>query len=881
MPGRGPSGQPSATEPGDIPAMLKQALALHQQGAAAEARSLCRGILERAPHHFGALYLMSLIAAGERRFEESDRMSAQALAIKPDSAGALGSRAFVMMQLGRTDEALAGFGHSLALNPRQADAWCNRGNALALLQRPDGALDSYDHALAIRPDHGGALNNRASVLIELGRLTEALATYDRALANQQSARTLTSRALLLTQLARWPDALASFDAALTIEPNSAEALNGRGTCLMQLGRQEEALASFDEALTIRPEHIGALGNRGSVLFRLGRAAEALESYDLALALEQNSAALFSNRGVALAGLRRLPEALASFERALALKNDHAEALSNRATVLLGLAQPEAALASLERALASQPAFAEAWSNRGKVLIALSRFEEAWASYDRALAIRPDYPEALVNRAHALRQMRRHDLAAQTLERLVALDPSYPYAIGEMFGARLAICDWEGYELLCEAVRTNVRSGRLADFPQSFLSHSTSAADQLLCARTYVADRVPAAAQQLWSGEPYDHRKIRIAYVSSDFQDHPVAHAMVGLFELHDAQRFEVTAISLGRETGSDTQKRIRRAFHSYVDVRGKSDRDAARLIRDLEIDIAIDLNGFTAESRTGILAERPAPIQVSFMGYSATMGTPYIQYIIADRVVIPVDHRGHYSESIVYLPDTYMPTDPHTQVAPRVFSRAEAGLPASGFVFCSFNNSYKFTPEIFAIWMRILSRVPGSALWLLAANPYATENLAQQAELRGVSRDRLAFAPRMHRAEHLARHKLADLFLDTLPYNAHTSAADALWCGLPLVTCPGNTFVGRVASSLLHAVGLPDLVAGNLTEYEELAVKLATTPELLHEVRSRLQRNRLTHPLFDTDRFRRHVEAAYITMLERHRRGEPPASFAVPGDIGS
>jgi predicted O-linked N-acetylglucosamine transferase (SPINDLY family) len=383
---------------------------------------------------------------------------------------------------------------------------------------------------------------------------------------------------------------------------------------------------------------------------------------------------------------------------------------------------------------------------------------------------------------------------------------------------------------------------------------------------------------VWCGERYSHDRIRLAYLSADFRVHPSSYLLAGMFEHHDRSRFETIALSFGDDDQSEIQNRLKGAFEHFIDVRNRSDLEVARLVRELEVDIAVDLMGHTRNQRTGILALRPAPVQVNFF-CPGTSGADYLDYIVCDRVVIPEDHHAYYSEKVVYLPDTFQANDSKRRIAERTPSCAEVGLPDDGFVFCSFNNTYKFTPPMFDVWMRLLGHVKGSALWLQEINATATRNLRREAVARGIDANRLVFAPKVPRLEdHLARYRLADLFLDTLPYNAQTTASDALWVGLPVLTCLGTTFVGRVAASLLNAIGLPELITRSLPEYEALALQLATHPVLLADIRAKLARNRATFPLFDTDRFRRHIESAYVTMWERAQRGVGPASFEVKPD---
>ena len=663
--------------------------------------------------------------------------------------------------------------------------------------------------------------------------------------------------------------------ALKSNPKSAIAHSNIGNALSGLNRHDEALASYDRALAIQPDFVDALNNRGNTLNRLKRHEEALASYDRALVLRPDDAEALNSRGNALNDLKRHEEALASCDRALAIKPDFAEALNNRGNALNKLKRHVEALASYDRALAMRPDFAEALNNRGNALNGLKRHEEALASCDHALALRPDYAGALDNRGNALLLLQRYEEAAADLERLLRLDSDHEYARGRLLRSRMHCCDWNSFDVEAARAATDVRSGRRSTVPFDLLAVSQAAADQLLCSQIWVRDDCPPSASPVWQGERYRHDRIRIAYLSADFHDHATAYLMAGLFELHDRERFETIALSFGPDSAGEMRTRLEAAFDRFIDIRPKSDREVAAMMRALEVDIAVDLKGFTADARTGIFALRAAPIQVNYLGYPGTMGADYIDYILADRWVIPEADQQHYAEKIVYLPDTYQVNDRKRRIGERTPARAALGLPETGFVFCSFNNNYKITPFMFDIWMRLLHQVEGSVLWLLEGNAAVVRNLRREAEKRRVAPDRLVFAPRMKLEDHLARHRRADLFLDTLPCTAHTTASDALWAGLPLVTCLGSTFAGRVAASLLDAVGLPELIARSLEDYEALALALANDRTRLASLKSRLAQNRETFPLFDTDRFRRHIESAYATMWQRHQRGEPPAGFAV------
>jgi protein O-GlcNAc transferase len=671
---------------------------------------------------------------------------------------------------------------------------------------------------------------------------------------------------------------AAYRELLAHTPRHFDALHLLGVVRMQRGEHREAVELIRKAVDVdprNPSRAAALSNLGIALCETGRPLEALPCFERSLALASRNAETLYNLGNARLALRDYEDALVAYDRALAVNPDHVAALNNRGNVLSALRRGEEALASFDRAIAASPEFAEAHGNRADALLALQRPEEALAGADRALQLKPGFADALNSRGNALRALKRYDEAARVFGELTAAGPRFDHALGDLVDCELRACDWSSLAEHAAQASAAVSAGRRAALPWVFLGISGSGSAQLACARTFVAERYPASTRPLWRGERYRHDRIRVAYLSADFHEHATAHLIAGLFEAHDAARFDVTAVSFGPETGDPMRERLRRAFPRFLDVRERSDRDVARTLRELEIDIAIDLKGFTAGSRAGIVAFRAAPLQVNYLGYPGTMGAPYVDYIIADRFVIPPGRESHYTEQVVRLPDAYQVNDAQRPIAEPAPTRARAGLPEGGFVFCCFNSNYKITPEMFAIWMRLLERVPGSVLWLLESNSVAQENLRREARSHGVSAERLVFASILPSDQHLARHRLADLFLDTRPVNAHTTASDALWAGLPLVTCTDDAFAGRVAASLLHAVGLSELAVHDPEEYEAIALRLATTPPLLAELRARLARNRSTHPLFDTDRYRRHLEAAYATMWERQQHGLAPERFDV------
>jgi predicted O-linked N-acetylglucosamine transferase (SPINDLY family) len=611
----------------------------------------------------------------------------------------------------------------------------------------------------------------------------------------------------------------------------------------QSGDLDGAAQLYSAMLQTQPRNFHALYLLGFLEFQRGDYLGAERLIGQAIAVTAASPDAFYKYGCALQTLNREADAVAAFDRALALKPDYAEAAFNRGTSLLKLGDPATALAAFDAALRLTPQDAEAWFNRGNALQGLKRFAEAGGSYERALG----------------------------------LNPNLAFAPGKLVYCKLQCCDWASLADLEAGIERGIRSGQPAAGPLEYALISSAPEDLLTSARIWVAHQCPPAPSRLWQGGPYDHPRIRIAYLSADFRAHAVAYQIVGLLEQHDRARFEVLGISYGRDDDSAIRHKLRSACDEFLDLSTTSDRDIAALLRARELDIAVDLTGHTADSRIGVLGYRPAPIQVNFLGFPGTSGAPYVDYIIGDRWVIPDGQRSAYSEAVVHLPDTFFPADGNRRIGALPPSRIAAGLPEHSFVFCSFNATCKISPPMFRLWLRLLAQVPDSVLWLPEPGAEARGNLQRETANAGIASERLVFAPFVPDAEtHLGRLPLADLFLDSLPYNAHATACDALQMGLPVLTCTGSAFAGRVATSLLHAVDMPELVAPSLEAYEAGAIALARERSQLAALRARLSARRTTAPLFDTARYTRHLETAYSVMVERSRRGEPPKHLVVP-----
>jgi len=654
-----------------------------------------------------------------------------------------------------------------------------------------------------------------------------------------------------------------------------EELRAKAGALHGAGNLDEAEKLYRRILDLHRADFHARHMIAVVSLQQDRAADALVLIEPLVIEAPANSDLRMHRGLALQDLGRRDEALADFDLALALNPANVLLLLFRGNVLAEKGLLAQALESYDRLLQAAPRYDEAWFRRGTTLWLMEQADEALASYRQALECNPGRFSAAFNSGTALLKLHRYDEAFAAFERARELAPDNPYAVMGAVGAVLGGCDltrWNSYQAL---VVDAVRRVEAAVIPLDFLSFCDDGALRRRCSELFVADRVPQPAAPLWKGEQYGHARIRVAYLSADFRQHATADLIAGLIERHDRARFEISGVSFGRDDGSAMRMRLVQAFDRFEDVRLKSDAEIAQWLMEQEFDIAVDLKGHTEESRPGILAHRPCPVQVNYLGYPGTIGAPWLDYILADARVLPFDHQPFYSEKIVHLPHCYQVNDVMRAIG-KTPSRDEAGLPAEGFVFCCFNAAWKITPAMVDVWMRLLASVPGSVLWLLDDNETAKRNLKAAAVSHGLDAARLIFAPRIPSAAHLARHRLADLFLDTLPYNAHTTASDALWAGLPLLTCLGRQFDGRVAASLLGTIGLPELVTEDMQAYEALALALARDPERLSAIRAQLAGNLRTTPLYDTDRFRHSIEAAYGKMMEISRAGRVPESFSVP-----
>ena len=801
------------------------------------------------------------------------RQGREALMNLPD----LTARAFSHYHRGEFKRAEQVARQILAVQPSDPNLIQLLAAALVAQSQADAAADLLDKLVRSGFRAGEVLYNLGTALMMAGRHDEAAQRLGQAAeANPRNPDYQNNLGLALLMARRHREAEGAFERACSLRPNWPAAVFNRGRARAIQGRHQEALDDYSRATgsskSVPPE---LLLSMGFSLHALGRSTEALETYDRLLAVEPGSAEAHNDRGSILFDLKRPSDALAAYSHALALKPKFPDAWGNRGNALLELRRPSEALASFDQAVAIKPDLVAGHHGRGIALTRLDRVAEAIASFDRALTIDPGNANTHHCRGNALQQQGCLDEALASYSRALTSKPDATPSLTSCAYMALCICDWTTLEGLRADWLASCRlpSFNGACFPVLLVSDDPAL--HLAAARSHVSNNLRAVSKDSGTVAARGDGKLRIGYLSADFGKHPVASLIAELIEVHDRSRFSVYGFAASIDDQSSMRRRLGNAFDAFIDVAGAADDELVEIVRKAKIDILVDLGGHTHNNRLMALAERPSPVQVTYLGYPGTTGAPFIDYAIVDKFVIAPGEDKHFTEKLVYLPDCYQANDRKRAVSDRVFSRKECGLPQNAFVFCCFNHPNKFSGTVFDVWTRILRAVPESVLWLLEANSCATENLRKEARARNIEPGRLIFAPKMEAADHLARMQLADLFLDTWPYNAHTTASDALWVGLPLITYSGRSFASRVAGSLLQSVGMPELVTYSTADYEALALRLASAPGAITALRGKLRANVATEPLFDTDRFRRHIEAAFLQMWDRHRAGDQQASFAV------
>ena len=798
---------------------------------------------------------------------------------------------------GRLDDAEGRYRDILARNNGQPDAWHLLGTIAHQKGDLPRALQEIRRAIELDASNATYYCNLGNALLATGQVAAAESSYRQALQKQQAFPLAQfNLAGLLEQTGRRDEALSAYRHAISLKPDFVEAHYNRALIHQERKDWTAATTGYEQTLRLRPDHAEAWNNLGLVLKEQGHLEQALECFRQAVRCRPGYAEAFNNQGVVCRDRGDVAGALDCYARALQLKPDYAVAYNNLGNLLLGMGRPSDAVSFLRRSVELQPESAESYSNLGAALQVLKRSHEAVDCLRAALKLNPQDARAMQSLGDISRDGGDTTEAIACYQRSLQLKPDCLSTLGQLIHQLQHQCSWDDLPALTsrvlEALRQPVAAETQSPLPPfAFLTMpvATSSRDQQQCSSRWAHYRARNAIKvDPWWKPASDSRqesgagtaspeadRIRVGYLSADFRAHPVADLIVELFESHDRNRFAVTGYSYGPDDGSALRHRIASSFERFVDLRDASLADSIQRIVADRIDILVDLTGFTQHSRTEIAASRPAPVQVNYLGYPSTMGAEFIDYILVDHFIVPADRQPWYTENLVHLPCCYQVNDTRRKLSERSPTRADAGLPETGFVFCSFNSNYKITADIFGVWMDLLRSTPDSVLWLLESNREAPVNLRREAARRGIDPNRLVFAPRAPLPDHLARHQLADLFLDTFPVNAHTTASDSLWAGLPVLTLSGESFVSRVAGSLLTHLGLPELITMTLEDYRNRALALATSPDQLQELRRRLAANRHSMPVFDIKRSTRAIEAAYEMMHALRLRGEIPRPFDV------
>jgi predicted O-linked N-acetylglucosamine transferase (SPINDLY family) len=845
---------------------LQQAIGCFNTRDLAGTERACAEILGAEPRQPDALHLLGVARMVGGRPAEAASLIGRALEVTPRDAAMQENLGMAHAALGDFPAAEAAFRKALDLGAAHAQLHMRLGMALATQGRMTEAESALRAAAQGAPDDPEVQVNLGGVLASLGRPEQALACFQKAAAlRPQYPDAYYNLGTLFASMGRHEDAMSAFRKVLALDPNSADAWNSLGLAHRTRGQTDEGIACFRKAVTLDARHARAHSNLGEALRAQGKLDDAAASCERALAIQPDFTDALVNLGTLRADQQRLDEAQILYERVLRIDPRVVEAHRNLGALFRAQGRLPEALASYRSALSLAPDQAAIHAGLAGILCERGEVEAGIAAYRKAIAIERGAAGIHRELGDALRVIGRLEEAAAVYRDALTLDPDNLRALDGLVQVSQHMCRWDGIAQSWIRLREAISRGAGAELsPFSTLSYSTSASEQLACARQW-ARRVLASTplgpeRGSASSAPRTRDRLKIGYLSWSFHRHATTYLVAEIFELHDRDRFEVFAYAYDPDDGSAIRSRIRAACEHFVDISAESHVAAARRIRHDGVDILVDLTGYTLGARSQILALRPAPVQVNWLGYPGSMGASCMDYIIADPYVIPDGAESCYSEKVIRLPDCYQANDRKREVSDRTPSREECGLPADGFVFCCFNQTVKILPDVFAVWMRILSAVPGSVLWLLESNRWATENLGRAAAALGVAPERLVFAERRPLSEHLARYRLADLALDTFPYTSHTTGSDALWAGCPLATCAGETFASRVAGSILRSAGLPELVTDSLAQYEALVTELATTPEKLQGVRRRLRENRDSCALFDTPRFVRNLEQAYEGM---------------------
>jgi predicted O-linked N-acetylglucosamine transferase (SPINDLY family) len=842
--------------------------------------------------------------AGLKDSKSAIKSYMKSIAVEPLYARAHYNLAGIYHELGQNEKSVESYKDSLQIDPQFADAHNNLGNVFRELGSFQDAINSYSKAIQIKPDYIEAYYSLSLVFQDLGdfdtmikysdkvlsfdselidvhcrmgfgfrelnKLSDAVVSFQKALRIKPDLSEIHNNlGETFKDLNQYDQAIKSYLAAIKLDPGSHNYINNLAVAYKESGQIDNAIKSYREGILKNPKNLDLLNNLGVLLIENDKNEEAIKYFKKAIEINSGYAEAYNNLSVALKNLDQFDNAIEKLEIALSLNSNYADAFNNYGSILKKLGRSDESINYFRKAIVINPKDPDTLNNLGSVYDDLEKFDQAIEFYQKALEIKPSFAEVNSNLGNIYSQRNEYDKAIKYYQKALKIKPDLDYIIGYIFSAKMNCCDWAGFEDLLGSVKKKVNKKNKIIDPFSLFGLIDNPSLIKTTVQQKMSSEHPRINDLKIISASAAHKKIRIGYFSGDFRQHPVSYLTAELYEVHNRQSFEIHAFSLGPDTNDELNLRIKAGVDHFHDVQKMSHKDIVLLARSLELDIAVDLAGLTAKSRTDIFAMSVAPIQLSYIGWLGTMGADYYDYLIADKVMIPNESQKYYVEKIVYLP-SFQVNDSKDLPPNLELTREEIGVPEAGFVFCCFNNTYKFTPNTFDSWCRILSKVDNSVLLVYANNNLAKTNLTKEIVKRGIDAERLIFGESLDRPRYLARYRVADLFLDTQPYNAGTTASDALKMGLPIVTLKGKSYQARMGASILNAVNLPELITNSSVEYEALAIELAKNPKKLKTIKEKLLKNLSTAPLYNTELFAKNLELAYTKMYERHLKGLEP-----------
>ena len=791
------------------------------------------------------------------KFNDALEAHKKSITLNPNDADSYYNFGICLNDQGKFDEAIGVYKKAISLKPNYADAYFNMGDIFKKQGKIEETIEAYEKSISLKPDYVEAYFNIGNIFKDQGKLKHAFTAYNKALSIRPDfAEVYNNLGIVLKRQGKFNEAINAYKKCISYKPNYAEAYSNMGNALKDLGKLDKSIKAYKKSISLKPEYAEAHNNLGLAFVKENKFEKAIKAYKKSIFLKPEYAEAYSNMGNVFKDQGKLDEAIKAHKKSILLKPEYVEAYINMGNALLDKNLFDQAISVYNKALSLKPNYAKAYNNIAVALKEQNKFSEAINSLQKAILLKPDYAEANFNLANIYKDQGKIQKGIDTYKKALLINPNYEIARAEKLHQLAYICDWKNIE---EDSKFIPLLGNNKQFisPFSILALEDAPNRHRIRSEKYVKARHPKNILPFKKISIKTKKRIRIGYFSADFREHPVAYLIAKVLEQHNRSEFEVFGYSLYDDKHCDFRQRLVKAFDYFTKIQGMSNIDKVIRVRQDNLDIAVDLTGYTEHNCSEIFGYRVAPIQINYLGYPGTTGSINFDYIIADKFLIPPENQKYFSEKPIYLPNTYMPTDNTREISKNYLSKKECNLPEDSFVFCCFNNNYKITSVEFDIWMRLLSKIEKSVLWLRKFNDISEINLKKEALKRNIDSSRIIFAERVPMRDHLARYQLADLFLDTFNFNAHATASEALWAGLPVITKVGKGFASRVAGSLLNAIDLPELITNNEREYEALILELATNPRKLLKIKEKLSTNRLSKPLFNTEMYTIDLENGY------------------------